>query len=118
MWVGLVDVDPFEIFQNKSYIYDLMTSIGMLSLAEGDLFLGRRASPHLYKSWWQQWGEEEMQVVKSLVRMERNNVTICLTSLMGSPDQLWKGCVEKKETTQVVVLEIDQSTSLTSSHVT
>lgn len=43
-------MDPFEIFQNKSYIYDLMTSIGILSLAEGDLFLGRRASPHLYKS--------------------------------------------------------------------
>lgn len=29
---------PFEIFQNKFYIYDLRTVIGMLSLAEGDLF--------------------------------------------------------------------------------
>ena len=29
---------PFEIFQNKFYIYDLSTVIGMLSLAEGDLF--------------------------------------------------------------------------------
>ena len=38
MWVGLVDMDPFETFQNKFYIYDLRTAIGMVSLAEGDLF--------------------------------------------------------------------------------
>ena len=37
-----------------------------------------------------------MQVVKSLVRMGRNNVTICLTSLMGNPDQLWKGMCGKE----------------------
>lgn len=28
---------PFETFQNKFYIYDLRTAIGMLSLAEGGL---------------------------------------------------------------------------------
>ena len=50
--MGLVDMCPFEIFQNKFYIYDLRTVIGMMSLAEGDLFfLGRKASPpYLCKS--------------------------------------------------------------------
>lgn len=81
-------MSPSEKFQSKLYIYDLMPIIGMLSLTEGDLFLERKAAPHLYKSWWQQWGGEEMQVVKYLVRVRRNDVTICPTPLMEVPDKL------------------------------
>lgn len=41
-------MDPFETFQNKFYIYDLRTTIGMLSLAEGDLFFQEKKHLFIY----------------------------------------------------------------------
>lgn len=47
-----------------------------------------------------------MQVVKSLVRVEMNDITIFLTPPMGNPDILWKGLYDKEgNMTMVVWLE-------------
>lgn len=47
MQVSLVGLSPFEIFQNKLYIYDLITTIEYAVIDRR--FLGRKASSHLYK---------------------------------------------------------------------